>query len=55
VPTIRLCSPQDFLRRQNAGTTEHHLKTLGFDHMRGAVEGLSKKEKQNDKIDDNAD
>ena len=31
---------QALLRHQNAGTTERYLKTLGLDHIRGALENL---------------
>jgi hypothetical protein len=32
---------QALLRHKSAGTTERYLKTLGLEHVRDAVEGLS--------------
>ena len=34
-------SIQALLRHKSAGTTERYLKTLGLEHIRDAVEGLS--------------
>ena len=32
---------QGLLRHKSAGTTERYLRTLGLEHIRDAVEGLS--------------